>query len=205
MKTQNRKAIGLVVLALTVFGLAVQGNVFAHCDSLDGPVVADARAALESKDITPVLKWIRPSNEDEIKAVFKQALEVRTKGEQAKSLADNYFFETLVRIHRAGEGAPYTGLKPAGTTDPAIVAADKAIDEGSVDKLAEHIASAAKEAVKVRFDKLKQAEKQKDKSIEAGRQYVAAYVEYVHFVEGLHNTVIGGQVSHEHAASTEEH
>jgi hypothetical protein len=45
-----------------------------------------------------------------------------------------YFFETLVRIHRAGEGAPYTGLKLVGRDlGPAIPAGDKALDTGNVE------------------------------------------------------------------------
>jgi hypothetical protein len=39
---------------------------------------------------------------------------VRTLDLEAKALADRYFFETLVRLYRAGEGAAYKGLKPAG-------------------------------------------------------------------------------------------
>ncbi|MHC4687312.1 MAG: DUF6448 family protein [Planctomycetota bacterium] len=89
--------------------------VFAHCDTMDGPVVKAAKIALEKGDVTPILKWV-------------------SKGPEAKELADMYFFETLVRLHRAGEGAPYTGLKPAGADlDPAVVQADKALDRGSVE------------------------------------------------------------------------
>jgi hypothetical protein len=43
---------------------------------------------------------------------FTKTLAVRKQSKEAKELADMYFFETLVRIHCAGEGAPYTGLKP---------------------------------------------------------------------------------------------
>lgn len=95
---------------------------------MDGPVILAARAALEQKDITPVLKWVQKDDEGQIKAAFTRTLAVRAKGPEARDLADQFFFETLVRIHRAGEGAPYTGLKPAGTpVEPAIEAADKAI------------------------------------------------------------------------------
>ncbi|MCE5186550.1 MAG: DUF6448 family protein [Planctomycetaceae bacterium] len=205
MKTHYKKL--LITAALAVLGLVFPANVLAHCDTLDGPVVMDARTALESGDITPVLKWVQSSDEAAIKALFKQALEVRSKGEEAKNLADNYFFETVVRVHRAGEGAPYTGLKPAGSVEPAIAAADKTIETGSVDELAEHIASAAKAAVKERFEKVYAAKTKKDQSVKAGREYVEAYVQYIHFVEGLHN-MIAGQDGHgqaEAAASTEQH
>jgi hypothetical protein len=39
------------------------------------------------------------------------------------------FFETAVRLHRAGDEAPYTGLKPAGPDwDPFVPRAEKAIE-----------------------------------------------------------------------------
>ena len=47
-------------------------------------------------------------------------------------MADLYFFETVVRVHRAGEGAAYNGLKPAGLDEgPVIPIAEKAIETAS--------------------------------------------------------------------------
>lgn len=120
-----------IVLLFTV----LSENAFAHCDTLDGPVVQTARTALEKGDVTPLLKWVQADDEKEIRTAFQKTLAVRTKGAEAKELADMYFFETLVRIHRAGEGAPYTGLKPGEAVDPAIALADRALETGSVDKL----------------------------------------------------------------------
>jgi hypothetical protein len=88
---------------------------WAHCDSLDGPVIQDARLALEKGDSNPVLKWVKKEHEGEIKEAFRLSLAVREKGADAKALAERYFFELLVRIHRAGEGEAFTGLKPAGS------------------------------------------------------------------------------------------
>src|SRR5512137_76552 len=132
------KRMTISVLSV-MFGIAAigLGAIFptisrAHCDTLDGPVVTEARVALEKGDVTPVLKWVKAENEDEIKTVFKKVLAARSSGKEAKEIADLYFFETLVRLHRAGEGAAFTGLEPAGTIEPAVAAADKAIDAGSV-------------------------------------------------------------------------
>src|SRR5690349_7572698 len=108
----------------------------AHCDTLDGPVVKAARAALSRGDVRPVLAWVQPGDEAVVRAEFERAVAVRKLGPEARSLADTYFFETVVRLHRAGEGAPYTGLKPAGLEAPnAIAAADRAVDSGSADAL----------------------------------------------------------------------
>ncbi|HDP95775.1 MAG TPA: hypothetical protein ENN40_10520 [Candidatus Aminicenantes bacterium] len=195
-----------LAMAVLVTLLFTSHLVWAHCDTLNGPVVVEAKAALEKGDVTPLLKWVTKEHEAEIKTAFKKTLVVRTKGPEAKELADMYFFETLVRIHRAGEGAPYTGLKPAGHVEPPVAAADRAIEVGSVDELAKNIGQAAEKAVKERFELVMDAMKHKDESVEAGRKYVAAYVIFVHYVEGLHNTIqAGGAHGHGEEGQGEEH
>ncbi len=129
--------------------------------------------------------------------MFTQVVAVRKMGRDASELADRFFFETLVRIHRAGEGAPYTGLKPAGITVPAIVAADEALAAGSVDALSAKIGNAVRDGIRKRFMDVEEKKKHVDDSVEAGREYVTAYVEYVHFIEGVHNMVAQG-AAHEH-------
>jgi len=161
--------------------------VLAHCDTVDGPVVAAAKVALAKGDITPVLKWVRPEAESEIKAVFARALAVRGKGPEAQALADQYFFENLVRIHRAGEGAPYTGILPAGTPiEPAIALADQSLDSGNADKLVKAITHHVEEGIRERFARAAAAKKQADASVAAGREFVEAYVGFTHYVERLH-------------------
>jgi hypothetical protein len=109
-----------------------------------------------------------------------------------------------VRIHRAGEGAPYTGLKPAGTTAPAVAAADKALLAGSVDALSAKIGNAVRDGIRKRFAEVTEKRKHVDDSVEASREYVAAYVEYVHFIEGIHTMVAQG-AAHAHGGKHEEH
>lgn len=174
------KAAMIFALALMLPGLA-----WAHCDSLDGPVILDARAALEQNDVTRVLKWVRAQDEAEIREAFAQALAVRKLGSEAKDLADTYFFETLVRVHREGEGEPYTGLKPAGALAPIFLKVDRALDKGSVDELADALAAHAAEGVRERFARAAEARKHATESVEAGRKYVEAYVTYIHYVEEL--------------------
>ena len=175
--------------------LSFSGSASAHCDTLDGPVVKDARLALEKKDITPILKWVRSADEQKIRDAFQKTLTVRTKGAEAKELSDRYFLETLVRIHRAGEGAPYTGLKPAGAVDPAVALADKALGTGSVDKLVDALTSGMAKGIRKRFQHTHQNLEHVDESVAAGREYVNAYVIFTHYVEGLH-TVIKGKGGH---------
>lgn len=170
-----------VVLFLVLMPVIAQ----AHCDTMDGPVVATAKAALEKGDVTPVLKWVQKGDENEIRDLFKKTVSVRLKGKDAQELADRYFFETLVRIHRAGEGAPFTGLKPAGQVEPSIAAADKAIEAGSADSLVKMINDAVAAGIRQRYAAVRETRKHADESIDAGRKYVAAYVDFTHYVERL--------------------
>lgn len=181
----------LVTVAVLLSAMA-PGKAVAHCDTLDGPVVQDAMVALETGDVTPVLKWVSEDYEQEIRNSFETAMVVRQKGEEARKLADMYFFETLVRIHRAGEGAPYTGLKPAGSVEEPIAAADNALEEGSAEQLTDNISGAVREAILSRFTATLEGKKHAGHSVEAGRKFVEAYVDYVHFVEALHNLVSKG-------------
>lgn len=178
-------------LAVLTF-VVVPRVVRAHCDTLDGPVVKDARGALSKGDVTSLLKWVAKEDEKEIQAAFQKTLAVRKLNPEAKDLADMYFFETLVRIHRAAEGAPYTGLKSSvADLDPAVAAADKALETGSVDELAKEISHAVENGIKQRFQQTIEAKKHSDASVETGREYVEAYVQFVHYVERLHQDAVG--------------
>jgi hypothetical protein len=161
------------------------GVAFAHCDAVDGPVVLAAQNALERHDVDAVLRWVQPPNEGEVRDAFSRTLQVRALGGEAQLLADRWFFETVVRIHRAGEGAPFEGLKPAGHIDPILSAADRALEAGSVDALAEQVAGRALAGMRERFARARDARARADVSVDAGRRYIAAYVDFLHYVEGL--------------------
>lgn len=196
MKTWKTMAkVACTAVLLSGLWLAVPGSASAHCDTLDGPVVMTAKAALEKGDMTPVLKWVKKTDEAEIRELFKKTLIVRGKGKEAQELADRYFFETLVRIHRAGEGAPYTGLK-SEPAEPIIQAADKALDSGSADHLVKHVSEAVAAGIRERFNRVKEAKKHADESVEKGRQFVEAYVIFTHYVERLHMDAVAGGEHH---------
>ena len=189
---RTKWAIGRVALSgILAAGISVllAGNAFAHCDTTSGPIIPEARAALEKGDVTPILKWVKKDNEAEIKAAFTKAVAVRAKGPEAKALADQYFLETLIRLHRAGEGAPYTGIKDE-PVEPIVAMADKALADGSADEMIKKISGHMAAAIKEKFTKAVEAKKNKDKSVEEGREFVEAYVIYVHYVESLHTAII---------------
>jgi hypothetical protein len=170
----------------------------AHCDSLDGPVVRDARIALETGNAAPALKWVTPAHEADVIAVFERSRAVRGKGPEAKELADLHFFETLVRLHRVGEGEPYTGLKPAGSTEPGLAGADHALAAGSSVDLARELSAAIESGVNERFATVRERSRHGADTIEAGREYVEAYVEYAHFVEAVHSLAAHGAPAAHH-------
>lgn len=180
-------ALSAVLAALC----ATPHPVLAHCDTLDGPVVVEAQAALDKGDVAPVLKWVKPAAEPEIRAAFAQAVRVRALGPEAKAMADRYFLETLVRVHREGEGAPYTGLKPAGEVPPGIAMADKALETGSLDALQQTLAEHMAAGLKGRFARAVEAKKHAGESVEKGREFVEAYVVFIHYAEGLVNAIHG--------------
>lgn len=200
--TRSRFALSAAAAALLMLGSSP--TVFAHCDTLDGPVVAAARQALDNNNPNLILIWVSKDHENEIKAAFDKALSVRKLNPTAKEMADMYFFETLVRIHRAGEGAPFTGLKPAGTDlGPAVPAADKALVAGNVAPVAKLLTDTLQAGLKEHFAKV-EARKNYDKNdVAAGREYVEAYVSYVHYVEGLYDAAKSEAHGHyeEHAAA----
>ena len=179
--------IGTVAAMVTILVLGQPGNALAHCDGLDGPVVNTARQALSKGDVKIVLPWVAADREAEIRKAFDLAMAVRSKGEKEKELADTYFFETLVRVHRAGEGAPYTGLKPAGRDlGPAIPAADKALETGSPQELLELINGKVHDGIHKYFMEAREKKAHSGDSVETGRAYINAYVPYLHFVERLY-------------------
>lgn len=177
---------GFLGAAALAVWLTIASPANAHCDGLDGPVVASARHALENDEVDRVLIWVQPADEAVIRAAFSHAVQVRRLGPEARELADLYFFETLVRVHRAGEGAPYTGLQPAGR-DPgaAIRAADQAVARGTPDDVTRLIDHQVSNGIRDRFQDLQSKRAFDPADLAAGRAYVASYVSFIHYVEGL--------------------
>jgi hypothetical protein len=146
-----------------------------HCDSIDGPVVKAAMHALNAEDVDLVLPYVQEEGEQEVRGVFDKVVRLRNVSPQAKEVADRYFFETVVRVHRSGEGAPFTGLKPAGLTEgPIIPVAEEAIASGSPDELSRLLGDYLHEEVKERFDRVMELQNHARGSVSEAREYVEA-------------------------------
>jgi hypothetical protein len=193
------KMQGLVWCAAMACGLTLvaPAAAFAHCDSVDGPVVKAAQKALDTRSLPDVLIWVREGDEPEVRAAFEKTLTVRALSPQARELADRYFFETVVRVHRADEGAAYTGLKPADSDPgPAIRAADRALDEGSPEAVVSLLTKAMDDGVRRHFGEARRAKDFTAKDVTAGREYVHAYVEFIHYVERLYEATTASPHGH---------
>lgn len=164
---------------------------------MDGPVVKAAQKALAHGDVNLVLIWVQKENDRAIRQAFERTLAVRKLSHDAQKLADLYFFETLVRIHRAGEGAPYTGLKPAGRDlGPAIPLADRVLTTGKIDPLVTLITDETLKGLVERFDRALKARNYATTDVEAGRKYIRAYVTFIHYVDGAYEAATQSAVGH---------
>jgi len=200
-----RLHLPFVTLAAVLVALSPR-PALSHCDTLDGPVVRDARTALETRDVTPVLKWVAAEKEGEIRQAFTDAVAVRGLGSEARSLADRFFFETVVRVHRQGEGAPYTGLQPAGAeVEPGIAASDRALETGSVDALVTLAAREVEQGLRKRFKRVDEMRKRAGENVASGREYVAAYVAFIHYAEGIMKAAAGPAAHAGHAVEAPAH
>ncbi|OGA71266.1 MAG: hypothetical protein A3G81_30785 [Betaproteobacteria bacterium RIFCSPLOWO2_12_FULL_65_14] len=194
MKLRNTVIAAFSLAALLGWAAPAQ----AHCDTLDGPVVSAARQALDTGNVNLALVWVQARDEAELKRAFDKASAARKAGGAAKELADSYFFETLVRVHRAGEGAPYTGLKPAGQIEPPIAAADKALASGQLQPVGKLITQRVEQGLHKEFDAAMAKKSYRPDDVAAGRAFVNAYVEYVHYVEKLYDAA-GSAAPAQHA------
>lgn len=185
----------LPLIMATLLVLGVHSIAAAHCDTLDGPVIQDAQKALQAGDVTPVLKWVASKDEKKVREAFTKA--IHAQGKKHAHMEERKFFETLVKIHRAGEGFPFTGLKPAGQVEPAIAEADHALESGSPDALIKRITADVAAGIRKRYEAAVEAYKHKDDSVEEGRAFVQAYVTFTHYVERLHQDAQGSKEGHD--------
>ncbi|MBM7504545.1 DUF6448 family protein [Agromyces aurantiacus] len=171
--------------ASVALALAVPREVRAHCDTMDGPTVADGRRALDTGDVNHALKWVDEHHEAELAGAFDLARRVRGLGEDARELADRFFLETLVRLHRAGEGEPYTGVKPSGfPIDERAAAADRCIAAGTLDQLEPLVPDERLPELRERFSRVLATRDFDVADLAAARAHIAAYVGFVHLAEG---------------------
>lgn len=177
-----------------------------HCDTMDGPVVKAAKMALETGNVNLILPWVPKKAEAELKKAFEKTLRARKLGKEAAEVADYWFFETAVRLHREGEGAPYTGLKPAGLDwGPVVPRAEKAIEKGNSKEVIEFLVHTAEEELQRRFKHAMEKKKYDVNDVDAAREYVRAMLGFVLYSHHLYTNIIGGGEHGEEGMGGHEH
>jgi hypothetical protein len=173
-------------------GLILPKTTKAHCDRVNGPVAVAAKKALATANVDKVHIWVTQEQEGELEATYRQAMKVYGQGGDSKELAERYFMENAVRLHRLAEGMPYTGLKPAQPEPQAIQTAEQALETGDLKPATDLLISEMKEKASHLFEQAVEAQKNKDASVTAGRKWTDAYVKYVIYIQGLYTTIQAG-------------
>lgn len=172
-----------------------------HCDSMDGPVVKAAMRALDTENVNLILPYVPKEGEEEVTKAFEKVIGARKQGPEAKEVADRYFFETVVRIHRAGEGAPFTGLKPAGLGHgPVVPVAEKAIETGTPDELLKLMSDVVQEEIREKFEHVMHLKDKAEGSVNEAREYVSAMLGLEVYSHKLYQCAKAGphETHHEH-------
>ncbi len=191
-----RKIMFLALLVFTMMFIGAAGA-YSHCDTMDGPVIKAAREALKTGNVNLVLIWVQKKDENEIKKLFEITLQDRKLSKESEESADMRFFEALVRIHRTGEGAPYSGIKPAGTEiEPSVKLTDKAIETGKNDELFKVLNAELKEKINEQYKKLLSLKKYDANNVDEGREFIESYVSFTHFIERIFLSIENGKTDH---------
>lgn len=198
MKTRNQmftmKSLKsfFVLSLIALFSLMGTQQASAHCDSFDGPALIDAAKALETNNVELIKKWILAEDEAVVVPLFHKTYSLKDGDAEVYEIVKTHFYETFVRLHREMEGATFTGLKPAGTTAHITVMSDKALENGNFEGLLVALNKHVNGQLTEKYEKTAALYRVKDRSVEDGRAYVAAYVDYTHAVEAVHDILEGG-------------
>lgn len=196
MKTKNFKVGVMMMTFVAAFLLMlITSPSYAHCDSYDGPVIKDALKALDKNNVELVLKWIEQKQEKEVISLFNTTYRLKKEDSEVYTIVEKHFLETLVRLHRETEGAPFTGLKPKGSMTPLVEMADRSIEENTIKEVTQTVTEHLAHVLKERYSEVMRLHKTKDNSVAEGRAYVHAYVEYTHTLEALEH-VLHGDFAH---------
>lgn len=179
-----------VLSLIALFSLIGTQQASAHCDSFDGPALIDAAKALETNNVELIKKWILAEDEAVVVPLFHKTYTLKDGDAEVYEIVKTHFYETFVRLHREMEGATFTGLKPADTTAHITVMSDKALENGNFEGLLAALNKHVNGQLTEKYEKTAALYRVKDRSVEDGRAYVAAYVDYTHAVEAVHDILM---------------
>ncbi|MGE5540143.1 MAG: DUF6448 family protein [Gemmatimonas sp.] len=192
----------LAILITAAALLAGPRAAFAHCDTVDGPVAHAVAKALDTGNVYLVLPYAPADAEPELKASFAEARKVRALGPDARALADRSFLETAIRLHRAGEGVAYTGLKPGGIDfGPMIPAAERAVETGDLQPVRAVVAEEVEHALGERLAHVRELQKasrepSSEADVDAARERISAELGFITYAEAVHQLLLGKAPPH---------
>lgn len=200
IRTKNLKNNTILVTFMVgIFMLLFSLPTYAHCDSYAGPVIKDAEIALEKQKVDYVLKWINEEQETEIISLFNKTVQLQNGDTEVYEIVKKHFLETLVRLHRETEGEPFIGLQSGEAVPLIIEMADRSLEKENLSEVLPALTAHFKEVLEERYAEAARLYKIRNESVEAGRKYVAAYVQYTHTIEGIHDIIENGPAhSHSH-------
>ncbi len=186
----KRKAFFLLLIVMFLF--TGSPDVYAHCDRENGPVAVSAKDALRTGDFDKIVIWVGEDQEEELREKFQQSVEVFQHGGKSAQLAEKYFMESAVRLHRAAEGMPFEGLKPAGPNPPDIESAEKALETGDFEPVKVLLCQKLEEEALKWFRETRSKAENKSESVAAGRAWVDHYVKYITYIHSLYQAIEAG-------------
>lgn len=203
MKWARRGRLGALALILALASGAIATTwsppAEAHCDSINGPVVAAARQALAASDVSLILPYVKPESEAEVATAFQRTQAARQAGGEAQQVAERWFYETAVRLHRAGEGAAFTGLTEVADLDPALAAAEEALETGDLHEVTAVLTNAVQTELSRRYHAVEEARQHatREGTVAAHRERVEAELAFETYAYQLHQAAQGAAAAHE--------
>lgn len=183
------------VTLICVF-LFAQNQTFAHCDTMDWPVIIAAKKSLETKNPNYFLIWVQKKDEPIILEDFNKTLSLRQKNPEDSENIDKSFFENLVKIHREWEWAEYTWLKSAWSiTNPVVILWDKSFETKNSTELEVFLSKTLADEIKNRFKEVIEKQNYALDDIEAWREYITSYITFLHWAEWIQD-IINKKIDH---------
>ncbi len=147
----------------------------------DDPIALAAREAILVGSVEPALAWVSPPDAALLREAFARATSVRSRGDDGRAVADEYFLLVLRRLHQiSGGGQRYQGDE---RIDAAIA---DAVEAGRAERVTRLIVAAVEEGADARMKRVLATRKKTGGATAAARlAYVDACLEFARYVERL--------------------
>lgn len=149
-------------------------------DMTNGPVMGAAKMALDKGNVNYVLIWVPEESENKLKNLFEKTFCESRAGKDMEDIAINWYFETVKRLHRAGERRLYTCMNPDGSDERSVVPKVKrAIETGEADEIIGFIPKTKEHDFRHRLHHLIEKKNYDVNNVAAGREYVAEFIDFI--------------------------